>query len=54
MIKSITSADRKRNPKSTKGKKFKLVSKSSGRVLGYGSKQQLKKRERQIQFFKHQ
>ena len=52
MIKPITIADRKRNPSATKGKKYKLVAKSSGRVLGYGSKEQLKKRERQIQFFK--
>lgn len=54
MIKSITSADRKRSPSRTKGKKYKLVAKSSGRVLGYGSKEQLKKREKQIQYFKHQ
>lgn len=52
MIKKISSSDRKRNPTATKGKKFKLVSKSSGRVLGYGNKTSLKKRESQIQFFK--
>lgn len=54
MIKPITSADRKRSPSRTKGKKYKLVAKSSGRVLGYGSKTSLKKRERAVQFFKHQ
>lgn len=52
MIRKISSSDRKRNPSATKGKKFKLVSKKSGRVLGYGSKEYLKKRERQIQYFK--
>jgi hypothetical protein len=52
MIKKITMADRKRNPKATKGKTYKLVSKKTGRSLGYGSLAYLKKRERQIQFFK--
>ena len=54
MIKKITAADRKRNPAATKGKIYKLVSVKTGRVLGYGSIEQLKKRERQVQFFKHQ
>jgi len=53
MIKPISKSDRKRNPKATKGKKYKLVSKSTGRVLGYGSIGQMKKREREIQYFKH-
>lgn len=53
MIKKISSSDRKRNPTATKGKKFKLVSKTSGRVLGYGSKTSLKQREKTIQFFKN-
>lgn len=53
MIKPITTADRKRNPKATKGKKFKLVSKSTGRPLRYGSKAEMLKGERQIQFFKN-
>lgn len=52
MIKPITKADRKRNPTATKGKKFKLVAKGSGRVLGYGSKADMKKREKQVQYFK--
>lgn len=52
MIKPITAADRKRNPKATKGKKYKLVAKSSGRVLGYGTKAQMKEREKQVQYFK--
>lgn len=53
MIKPITKADRKRNPKATKGKKYKLVSKTTGKSLGYGSKEEMKKRERAVQFFKH-
>ncbi|MFI5163872.1 MAG: hypothetical protein ACHQHP_01350 [Bacteroidia bacterium] len=52
MIKRISQADRKRNPKTTKGKIYKLISKTTGRVLGYGSIKELKERERQIQFFK--
>lgn len=52
MIKPITAADRKRNPKSTKGKRFKLVSKETGRSLGYGTKAEMQKRERAVQFFK--
>lgn len=52
MIEKITTADRLRNPKATKGKTYKLVSIATGRVLGYGSIEYLKKRERQIQFFK--
>jgi hypothetical protein len=52
MIKKITVADRKRNPKATTGNTYKLVSISTGRVLGYGSIRYLKKREREIQFFK--
>lgn len=52
MIKAITKSDRARNPSATKGKKYKLVAKSTGKVLGYGSKSDLKKRERQIQFFR--
>lgn len=52
MIKKITSADRKRNPSATKGKKYKLVSKNTGRSLGYGSKAEMEKRERDVQFFK--
>jgi hypothetical protein len=52
MIKKITEADRKKNPKGTHGKEYKLVSKTSGRILGYGSIKYLKKREQQIQFFK--
>lgn len=54
MIKLITKADRKRNPAKTKGKKYKLVSKKTGKSLGYGSKEEMKKRERAVQFFKHQ
>lgn len=53
MIKEITKADRKRNPSATKGKKYKLVSKSTGKSLGYGTKEEMKKRERQVQFFKN-
>lgn len=53
MIVKITSADRKRNPQATKGKKFKLVAKSTGRVLGYGSKTSLKQREKAVQYFKN-
>ena len=53
MITKITKADRIRNPRNTKGKKYKLISKVTGRVLGYGSIIELKKRERQIQFFKN-
>lgn len=52
MIVKITPSDRKRNPSATKGKRFKLVAKSTGRVLGYGSKTDLKKRESAIHFFK--
>ena len=52
MIKKISVEDRKRNPEATDGKIYKLVSKTTGRVLGYGSIEYLKKRERQIQFFK--
>lgn len=52
MIKKITLVDRKRNPEATEGKIYKLVSRISGRALGYGSIEYLKKRERQIQFFK--
>lgn len=52
MIIKITPADRKRNPLATKGKIFKLISKTTGRILGYGSIKYLKQRERQIQFFK--
>lgn len=52
MIKLITQADRKRNPKATKGKKYKLVAKSTGRSLGYGSKAEMKKREIAVQYFK--
>jgi hypothetical protein len=52
MITKITESDRKRNPEATKGKKYKLTSKTTGRALGYGSIAYLKKRERQIQFFK--
>lgn len=52
MIKNITTRDRKRNPDATKGKRYKLVAKNSGRVLGYGSKSELIKRERQVQYFK--
>lgn len=52
MIQKISAADRKRNPEATEGKLYKLVSKTTGRVLGYGSIEYLKKRERQIQFFK--
>lgn len=54
MIKKITASDRKRNPKATEGKTYKLVSTTNGRVLGYGSIEDLKKREKQIQFFKRQ
>lgn len=53
MIKPITAADRKRNPTATKGKKFKLVSRATGRSLGYGTKAELMKRERAVQYFKH-
>lgn len=54
MILKITPADRKRSPILTKGKKYKLVSKSTGRVLGYGrTKTQMKEREKQVQTFKH-
>lgn len=53
MIKPITKADRKRNPKATKGKKYKLVSKSTGRSLGYGTKSELKVREAAVQYFKN-
>jgi hypothetical protein len=53
MIKKITRADRQRNRKATLGKLYKLVSKKTGRVLGYGSITYLKKRERQVQYFKH-
>lgn len=52
MIVKITAADRKRNPKATLGKEYKLVSIKTGRVLGYGSIASLMKRERQVQFFK--
>jgi hypothetical protein len=52
MIEKITEADRKRNPEGTRGKEYKLVSKTTGRVLGYGDIEYLKKREQQIQFFK--
>ena len=52
MILKINAADRNKNPKATQGKLYKLVSKTTGRILGYGSIDQLKKRERQIQFFK--
>lgn len=52
MIVKITSADRKRNPKATKGKQYKLISKTTGRSLGYGSKKYLKKREAAVQYFK--
>lgn len=53
MIKPITVADRKKNPKATKGKKYKLVSKATGRSLGYGTKAEMQKREKAVQFFKH-
>ena len=53
MIRKITLTDRKRNPKATKGKTHKLVSKNTGRVLGYGTPNSLKKRERQVQTFKN-
>ncbi|HEU4718475.1 MAG TPA: hypothetical protein VFU15_11600 [Bacteroidia bacterium] len=53
MIVPITEEDRRRNPSATKGKDYKLVSVTSGRVLGYGSIEELKKRERQVQYFKH-
>lgn len=53
MIKPITAADRKRSPKRTKGKRFKLVSKVTGRSLGYGTKAEMQKREKAVQFFKH-
>jgi hypothetical protein len=53
MIKRITADDRKRNPIATRGKIYKIVSVNTGRVLGYGSIASLKKRERQIQYFKH-
>lgn len=36
MINKITKSDRKRHPNDTKGKKYKFVSKSTGRTLGYG------------------
>jgi hypothetical protein len=52
MITEITMADRIRNPEATKEKNYKLISVTTGRVLGYGSIEDLKKRERQIQFFK--
>ena len=52
MIRKILAADRKRNPKATKGKVYKLVSIKTGRALGYGSIKYLNKREKQIQFFK--
>ncbi|HEY4800033.1 MAG TPA: hypothetical protein VII99_13220 [Bacteroidia bacterium] len=52
MIKEITLSDRKKNPAGTKGKKYKLISRSTGKILGYGTINYLKKRERQIQFFK--
>lgn len=52
MIKTITASDRKRNPKATKGKRFKLVSKATGRSLGYGTKAEMQKREPAVQFFK--
>lgn len=52
MITKITAADRKRNPRATKGKRYKLISKTTGRALGYGSIAYLKKREREVQFFK--
>lgn len=48
MIKLITKADRKRNPKATKGKKYKLVSKKTGKSL---SKDQMKKREQVVQYW---
>lgn len=53
MIVKITKSDRKRNPTATKGKQFKLVSKKTRRVLGYGSKSELKQREKEVAFFKH-
>jgi len=53
MIKKITETDRKKNPKGTHGKEYKLVSKITGKILGYGSIKYLKKREQQIQFFKN-
>jgi hypothetical protein len=37
------------------GSKFRLVSKSSGKNLGtYDTKEGAEKRERQVQYFKHQ
>ena len=54
MIDRLTATDRKRNPEATRGKLYKLVSRITHRVLGYGaSLDEMRKRERQIQFFKH-
>jgi|GEM_PF-2271913 len=52
MIEEITEENRRKNSKGALGKEYKLVSKTTGRVLGYGSIEYLKKREQQIQFFK--
>ena len=54
MIDRITAADRKRNPEATRGKLYKLVSKFTHKILGYGTTiEEMRKREKQIQFFKH-
>lgn len=54
MIKKITKSDRRKNPKGTKGKKYKLVSKETGRVLGYGKTVgDMEKREMAVQYFKN-
>lgn len=47
MIQPITKKDRNRFPQETKGKEFKLVS-ANGRVLGYGSKIELRKLKSRI------
>lgn len=55
MIDRITAADRRRNPGATKGKIYKLISRLTGKVLGYGKTiEEMRRRERQIQYFKHQ
>lgn len=52
MITKITINDRRKNPKATYQKEYKLISKKTGKILGYGTIESLIKRERQIQYFK--
>ncbi|HEY4799816.1 MAG TPA: hypothetical protein VII99_12120 [Bacteroidia bacterium] len=53
MIKKITRKDRKRNPEATRDRKYKLVSRLTGRVLSYGAVEYIPESDKVVQHFKN-